>query len=137
MQWCEAIVHTTTGGADLVSEALMLLGATGTEIVDRADVPDPSKPGVYWELYDPQMLADMPQDVLVKAWFEQNEHTHDVLELAKQKLADYQTADFGIDFGTLRMELQGVADEDWAENWKKYYKPFRVGTRLVVKPTWE
>ena len=58
MQWGEAIVHTTTQGSDIVSDLMMRFGATGTEIVDRADVPDPNQPGVYWELYDPQMLAD-------------------------------------------------------------------------------
>ncbi|MDD4334813.1 MAG: 50S ribosomal protein L11 methyltransferase, partial [Desulfotomaculaceae bacterium] len=27
--------------------------------------------------------------------------------------------------------------EDWAGAWKKYYKPVRVGRRLVIKPSWE
>ena len=76
MQWCEAIVHTTTAGSDIVSELMMRFGATGTEIVDRSDVPDPTKPGVYWELYDAKMLDAMPEDVLVKGWFAQNELTH-------------------------------------------------------------
>jgi len=137
MQWCEAVVHTTTMGSDLISDELMNLGATGTEIVDRADVPDPHQAGVYWELYDPKMLDDMPEDVLVKAWFEQNEHTHDVLQNVRQRLNGLKAAADGIDFGTLEMEMQSVADEDWSENWKKYYKPFRIGSRLVVKPTWE
>ena len=66
MQWCEAVVHTTTEGSDIVSELLMRLGAMGTEIIDRADVPDPDKPGVYWELYDKKLLENMPEDVLVK-----------------------------------------------------------------------
>lgn len=43
MQWREIIVHTTTDGADLLSELMMELGASGTEIVDRADVPDPDQ----------------------------------------------------------------------------------------------
>ena len=137
MQWCEAIVHTTTEGQDVVSELMMRFGATGTEIVDRADVPDPSKPGVYWELYDQKLLDSMPSDVLVKGWFELSEHTHDVLQNLKQQLAVAKAADYGLPLGELNMETQDVADADWAENWKKYYKPFRIGTHLVVKPTWE
>ncbi len=39
--------------------------------------------------------------------------------------------------GTLDVSLQGVREEDWAENWKQYYKPFRLGKHMVVKPTWE
>lgn len=136
MQWCEAVVHTTTIGSDLVSEELMALGAAGTEIVDRADVPDPRKAGVYWELYDPKMVEAMPEDVLVKGWFELNERTADVIGLVRARLSELK-AEACVDMGTLALELQNVADEDWSENWKKYYKPFRIGSHLVVKPTWE
>ena len=136
MQWCEAVVHTTTIGSDIISEELMMLGAAGTEIIDRSDVPDPRMPGVHWELYDPKMLDEMPEDVLVKGWFELNEHTMDVLNNVKQRLQELKNEAF-IDMGTLELEMQNVADEDWAENWKKYYKPFRIGSHLVVKPTWE
>ncbi len=137
MQWCETVVHTTTEGADIVSEVLIRLGATGTEIVDRADVPDPNEPGVYWELYDAKMLDAMPEDVLVKGWFEMNEHVHDVLHRVQEQLSMLKQADVGMDLGTLTMEKTDVADADWAEVWKKYYKPFRIGSHLVVKPTWE
>lgn len=30
-----------------------------------------------------------------------------------------------------------VRDEDWAENWKRFYHPLEVGRRLVVCPSWE
>ncbi len=30
-----------------------------------------------------------------------------------------------------------VAEEDWATAWKQYFKPQRIGQRIVVKPTWE
>ncbi|NLI20520.1 MAG: 50S ribosomal protein L11 methyltransferase [Clostridiales bacterium] len=137
MQWCEAIVHTTSAGGDLVSELMMNSGAAGTEIVDRADVPDPAKPGVYWELYDPKLLESMPADVLVKGWFAQNGQTHDVLAALRRELAALAGRTGGAALGALTLELADVADEDWAENWKQYYKPFRVGSRLVVKPSWE
>jgi ribosomal protein L11 methyltransferase len=36
-----------------------------------------------------------------------------------------------------RAALREVADEDWMHRWRDYYHPFRVGKRLLVKPTWE
>ena len=135
MDWLEAVVHTTTFGSDLVSDELMALGAAGTEIVDRADVPDPRQPGVYWELYDPAMVDAMPDDVLVKAWFERGEKERETLEAVRAHLEQLRAQ--GGEVGTLALELTGVKDEDWSENWKKYYKPFRIGAHLVVRPTWE
>ena len=30
-----------------------------------------------------------------------------------------------------------VVDQDWGEEWKKYFKPLRVSKNIVIKPTWE
>lgn len=34
-------------------------------------------------------------------------------------------------------EIRTVQEEDWATAWKKFYKPLRIGRRVVLKPTWE
>ena len=40
-------------------------------------------------------------------------------------------------YGSLKMEVSQVKSEDWENNWKQYYKPFNVGERLYVCPSWE
>ena len=35
------------------------------------------------------------------------------------------------------MTLRTVQDQDWESAWKQFFKPLRVGRRLVVKPSWE
>lgn len=35
------------------------------------------------------------------------------------------------------VEVKLVDDEDWSENWKKYFKQINVGNRLSVCPSWE
>lgn len=34
-------------------------------------------------------------------------------------------------------ELSGVDEEDWANAWRKYYKPIPIGEKLVIVPAWE
>ena len=41
------------------------------------------------------------------------------------------------DCGPLLMSLDNLADEDWENNWKQYYKPLEIGERLLVVPKWE
>lgn len=135
MEWLEVAVHTTTQGADLISGLLMELGSAGTEIVDRADIPDPGSPGAYWEMYDEKLLEGMPEDVLVKGWLEAGGSLAETLAALRARLAEH--ARNSVPMGTLALEVKEVQDADWAENWKQYYKPFRVGGSLVVKPTWE
>ena len=33
--------------------------------------------------------------------------------------------------------MKNVREEDWANNWKQYFKPLKVGNKLLVKPSWE
>ena len=37
----------------------------------------------------------------------------------------------------IKTEAVGVREEDWANSWKDYYKPIRIGRRLVIVPAWE
>lgn len=41
------------------------------------------------------------------------------------------------EFGRLEYELKNVKEEDWANNWKQYFKPLCVGEKLLIKPSWE
>lgn len=132
MDWIEITISTNTEGADIVSEALLRQGAVGTQIIDRADVPDPSKPNGFWELIDPKMIDEMPEDAQVKAWFESVEALRG-LENCLKALPELT----GMDLGTLAVSQQGVQEQDWSECWKQYYKPFRAGKHLVIKPSWE
>ena len=45
-------------------------------------------------------------------------------------LAAVRTAGYAV-------ETRVIADEDWENNWKQYYKPLPIGEKLVVVPAWE
>lgn len=40
-------------------------------------------------------------------------------------------------FGATNVVTRQVAEEDWAESWKQFFKPRRIGQRIVVRPSWE
>jgi len=44
--------------------------------------------------------------------------------------------EFGLDPGTGRLSITRVRKQDWAESWKRHFKPFAVGPQLLVKPSW-
>ena len=137
MDWMEAVVHTTTMGADLVSDVLMNAGAVGTAIEDRYDVTSSKKEDGMWDMIDEDVLRHMSEDVLVKAYFREDQSAQETLLLVQEKLREIGRMDLGFDLGSLAVEHTSVHEQDWAENWKKYYKPFRAGERLVIKPSWE
>ncbi len=36
-----------------------------------------------------------------------------------------------------KISISGVNEEDWANSWKAYYKPIKIGERIVIVPAWE
>jgi ribosomal protein L11 methyltransferase len=42
----------------------------------------------------------------------------------------------GLRLGAGRISLTKVRREDWAESWKRHFKPIEIGSALLIKPTW-
>ena len=137
MDYIELTVSTTTKGSEWISSLLCQHGAQGTQIIDRSDLPPLDKPGKYWELMDESVLEAMPIDVQVKAWFELNEQTRTTLATLSEALSQARAKDSEDFLGTLTLSTTDVQEKDWAECWKEYYKPLRIGKSIVIKPTWE
>jgi len=34
------------------------------------------------------------------------------------------------------VEISFISEQDWGENWKRFFKPVRIGSRFIVKPPW-
>ena len=37
----------------------------------------------------------------------------------------------------IKLDINGVNEEDWATSWKAYYKPVHIGEKMVIVPMWE
>ena len=35
------------------------------------------------------------------------------------------------------IDISGVNEDDWANSWKAYYKPIKIGEKIVIVPAWE
>ena len=72
--------------------------------------------------------------VLVKAYLPDNDELTARLEGLRGRLNSLNQI---IPDCIREVDFALVREEDWANSWKKYYKPVRVGQRIVVKPSWE
>jgi ribosomal protein L11 methyltransferase len=44
--------------------------------------------------------------------------------------------DCGLDIGSGRVSLARVRRQDWAESWKRHFRPIEIGRRLLIRPSW-
>ena len=42
----------------------------------------------------------------------------------------------GLNIGPVKISVQRVRREDWAESWKRHFKPIEIGSALLIKPSW-
>ena len=42
----------------------------------------------------------------------------------------------GLNIGSGKFSIQKIRREDWAESWKRHFKPIQIGSRLLIKPSW-
>ena len=134
MKYLELTIHTTSEASELVAELASEEGAQGVSIIDRSDLDER---GEYakWDSVDDEFISSMPEDVVVKAVFSADRPEE--ARGAMVRMGALAAEDVGYPVGTLEMSLDEHDDAEWADAWKAYFKPFKVGRRLVVKPSWE
>ncbi len=136
MDWIELTVLTTTEGSDVVSQLLIDEGSAGTVIEDRNDIKLNQRPEGQWDILDESIALRMSEDVKVTGYYPADERAVGVVKAVEARLDALKGMNLGMDLGKLTILSARVDDEDWAEYWKASFKPFRIGKKLVVRPSW-
>lgn len=137
MNWAQITVKTTTEAADIVAAIFHEIGTGGAVIEDRADIALYQRPEGEWDIIDEHIADGMDAEVCVKGFVPEDERLPDQLAYVRSEVRRFQTNAPELDWGSLTVEVAMVSDEDWANNWKKYYKPIKPGKYIVIKPSWE
>ena len=136
MEWLELKIDTSPSGLDAVTELLEQQGITGVIIDDEADFKDFLEHNKqYWDYVDEELLREKAGVSRVTFYLERNEaalHT-----IAQVRIAMSELKKAHPDYAPLLLTIDNVADADWENNWKKFYKPMEIGERLLVVPQWE
>lgn len=135
MEWMELAIETTTEGGDLAADILYDAGAAGVVIEDPEDARALVKQKDDWDYIEPGCLNTEGDAVTVKGYLPVDESLSDRLEMVRERLEALSKG--GTGFGPLKLTTGRIEDLEWAECWKKYYKPLRIGRSIVIKPSWE
>ncbi|RRG61770.1 50S ribosomal protein L11 methyltransferase [Clostridioides difficile] len=134
--WIEVTIKTTTEAVEPITNILYEQGAGGAVIEDPKDFLFQKKNELDWDYVEEEVFKKNEEDdVLIKTYVSEEKNVMKFVEIIKQKVLGLK--DFGIDIGEGSVSLDQVNEADWANAWKAYYKPTKVGQRVVVKPTWE
>jgi len=121
--WLEIRLTLPAAAVDLVGQALMELGCTGIAVaaqtLDTFEPPDPddgeAQPTIraYFPAVDPERLRREVQAAL-----------QSLVPLLPGLPAELP-------------ECRGFPAEDWAHGWQQHFPPLRIGSRLLIRPSWD
>ena len=127
MEWCEITVKTKSNYAELAAEAFVEIGCVaGVRIIDKNDIINLINTNKLWDYIDGELLKS-DDKAMVSGFVGVKEADNKICELESCLNA------FSIEYGEI--STKKVNDEDWYENWKKYYKPIIIN-KFAVVPTW-
>lgn len=137
MNFLQVDIFTKTEALEVLIIRLSELGINGFEIHDSADFDEfLENKDANWDYVDDSLMGLKTVPTHITLYLQDNAQGLETLTELKGALAGFkaENPDF---YGSLDIEIDSVREEDWANNWKQYYKPFNVGSKLVVKPSWE
>lgn len=137
MEWIQVSILTATDGIDIVCDKLSDIGISGFEIEDEKDFTEFLENNTkYWDFVDEELVKAKQGTTKVKVYVEAENAAHSLAQI-KSAMAELKTADADGIYGTLEVETTSMLEEDWANNWKKYFKPICVGEKMLICPEWE
>jgi ribosomal protein L11 methyltransferase len=81
----------------------------------------------------PELGEDDGQAVIT-FYTDPSEDIETILNNVKEGLSEL--SEF-INIGSGKLEVSDTEDKDWINNWKQFFKPFRLDETIIIKPTWE
>ena len=129
MNWKELSILTEGVCVEAIAGILHNMGSGGVVIED----PQAARKYINRDGWKPESVSEdflNHEFVVVKAYFPEDKDVMDVLA----KSIEAVECNFHV---KCKVFVDEVRNEDWEETWKKYYHAFKIGERLVIKPSWE
>ena len=138
MDWIKVSIITSNAGIDPISYVLGELGHDGIEIADKDDFKEFLENNrKYWDYVDEELERLKAADTRITLYLTDDPTGEKQLEEINSALKALKCTDKDGSFGALTVMTAHVKDEDWSENWKQFFKPLKIGEKILIQPQWQ
>lgn len=135
MNWQELTIQVSPEAEEAISGILYETGVKGVSVEDETLLEEANRMTREWDVLDEEVAQRYRRDTaLMKAYYPPDCSIEDV----KQRILEgVERAREYLDIPVFEIMSADVAEEDWENTWKQYYKPVPVGRKILIKPLWE
>ena len=126
--WTEIKIIVPVERVDEAGAVASMTVPYGIYIEDYSNLEEEAMEIAKIDLIDEDLLAKDRTKGIVHIYISPEENPQEAISFIKERL-DAE----GISY---EIELANCAREDWENNWKQYFKPIKVGNRLLIRPVW-
>ena len=128
MTYSEIVFTVDSKNKEIASDIVGMLNCGGIYIEDYTDLEDdPTVKQV--GIVDEALLEKDKTKVLIHVYADEHTSVENCLAFVSDRFSSENI--------TYEFEIKHVDEEDYANSWKQYYKPIKIGNRIVVVPEWE
>ena len=125
--WTQIKVTVPLAQLDALT-AIMSMVSNNLQIEDYSDIDLKT---CYGDLIDESILNADKTIASVSVYLSSDRSVPESIAFIRERLLAEGLLD------NAKIETVGVNEEDWANSWKAYYKPIKIGEKLVIVPAWE
>lgn len=126
--WTEIKISVPSKDIDRASDIANIVVPYGIYIEDYRNLEQEIEDIAHIDLIDEELLQKDKSKAAVHIYLEPDVSPKEAVAF----LSERYSAE-GIEHS---IELLDCAEEDWRNNWKKYFNPIPVGEKLLIRPSW-
>ena len=128
-QWTELIIKVASKDVDIASDIAQMVVPYGIYIEDYSNLEVETLEIAHIDLIDEELLAKDRTKALVHIYISPEESPLEAVAFLRERFTECGIGN--------EIDSNACKEEDWINNWKKYFKPIPVGNKILIRPTWE
>ena len=129
MDWTEVTVPVNAADIDKAGDIAQMVVPYGIYIEDYSNLEQEAREIAHIDLIDEELLKKDRSKAFVHVYISPEENPAEAIAFLSER---YNAEGIAHEISTA-----SCAEEDWINNWKKYFKPIPVGEKLLIRPIWE
>lgn len=129
MNWTEILIKVGAEDTDTASAIANMTVPYGIYVEDYSDLIEQSWEIAHIDIIEQNLLDKDRKTSIIHIYISEEENATESLLYLEERLTAV-----GISF---EISSEMVSDTEWENGWKKYFKPTKIGDKLIIRPSWE